>query len=182
MIRRFRLFGAVVICLGMSTPYSTGLAATESTLAQRPTVAVLDFELNDLTLNPGTRAERERTASIAPLLRDQLARDHSFSVVDIDKMDHDAADEAFGYLFDHYDVAAELGNSAGSDWIIVGRVHKASFLFVYLRANLIDTTTKRLVRQITVEVKGPQKRLTAKGVESVAEQISEAIGTAIQSR
>ena len=62
-----------------------------------------------------------------------------------------------------------------SDWIVVGRVHKASFLFVDFKAQVIDTKTDRLIADLTVEVKGPQKRLTIKGVETLARQIATAI-------
>lgn len=35
-------------------------------------IAILDFELNDLTLAPGIPAEIERTASVKPLLEKEL--------------------------------------------------------------------------------------------------------------
>jgi len=37
-------------------------------------IAVLDFELNDITSLPNTPAERQRTASMAPLLTKALAK------------------------------------------------------------------------------------------------------------
>ena len=146
--------------------------------ATKPAITVLDFELHDLTLTPGTVEERERTASIGPLLREMLVTQYGFELAAVDSEIQDAADEAFGYLFDHHDVAAELGREAASDWIVVGRVHKASFLFVYLKAQVINTKSDRLIADLTVEVKGPQKRLTIKGVETLASQIATAIAEA----
>ena len=48
------------------------------------------------------------------------------------------ADKGVGYLFDHADAAAALGRAAGADWVIVGRVHKASFLFVYFKVHVVN--------------------------------------------
>ncbi|WP_367025855.1 DUF2380 domain-containing protein [Methylococcus sp. ANG] len=150
-----------------------------TTLAGDARVAVLDFELNDLTLNltpnPVNPEEVERTASIKPLLQKALEAKGGYKIVDIDLETQDKADAGFGYLFDHHDVAAELGQNFDADWIIVGRIHKASFLFVYFKAHLINTKTKRLVGDYTVEVKGQQKKITPKGVERLVEQIDETI-------
>ena len=140
-------------------------------------IAVLEFELNDLTLDPRTPEEVERTASIKPLLAQILAEKSGFQVIDIDTSAQNQANKGFGYLLQHTDAAADLGQSAGADWIVVGRVHKASFLFVYLMAQLIDNNDKRLIAELIVEVKGPQQRLTIRGVESLAEKIAKAIET-----
>jgi hypothetical protein len=142
--------------------------------AGNASIAVLDFELNDLTLDPNNPAERERTASIKPILSELLAS-ANHRVVDIDPAAQRTADQGAGYLFDHADVAAELGRAAGADWIVVGRVHKASFLFVYLKAHVVNARTGEQVADLVVEVKGPQKALTRRGVERLAQQIEEAI-------
>ncbi len=171
---RSNLFSFVVVLIvGQIGVLSAGMASVP-----KPAIAVLDFELHDLTLIPGTAEEQERTASIGPLLQQILETQYGFELVAIDSDTQDAANEAFGYLFDHHDVAAQLGHEAASDWIVVGRVHKASFLFVYLKAQVIDTKTHRMIADLIVEVKGPQKRLTIKGVETLARQIAAAITAA----
>ena len=137
-------------------------------------IAVLDFELNDLTLDPGNSAERERTASIKPMLEKALTEAH-YSTVAVDAAAQHDADKGFGYLFDHPDAAAELGRVAGAQWVVVGRVHKASFLFVYFKAHVVRVDTSEQVADIVVEVKGPQKALTVRGVESLADQITAAV-------
>ncbi|NMM25784.1 MAG: DUF2380 domain-containing protein [Glaciimonas sp.] len=148
-----------------------------TTFAGDARVAVLDFELNDLTLNltPNNPEEVGRTASIKPLLQKALEAKGGYKIVDIDLETQNKANTGFGYLFDHHDVAAGLGQNFKADYIIVGRIHKASFLFVYLKAQLINTKTKQLVGDYTVEVKGQQKKITPKGVERLAEQIDETI-------
>lgn len=142
-----------------------------------PSIVVLDFELHDLTLTPGIDEEQERTASIGPLLRKSLETQYGFELVNVDSGTQQAADQAFGYLFDHHDVAAELAREAVSDWIVVGRVHKASFLFVYLKARVIDAKSQQLIADLTIEVKGTQERLTTKGVETLARHIAQAINS-----
>lgn len=138
-------------------------------------IAVLDFELKDMTLMPGTEAEVERTASVAPLLRDELGQTHGYQIISIDSETQKEADVSFGYLFDHADVAADLGKQHGADWILVGRVHKPSFLFAYLKAHLINCNTKQPAGDYVIEVKGDAKKFTIKGVENLAIKINETI-------
>lgn len=151
------------------------LAPVASLLASSAPIAILDFELNDLTLNPNTSDELERTASIKPLLQETLERVYGYKIVEVDVKAQGSANKGFGYLFDQHDVAANLGREYGADWVVVGRVHKASFLFVYFKARVIQAKTGQLVGDLIVEVKGPQRKLTIKGVERLAEQISDAI-------
>lgn len=140
-----------------------------------PTVAVLDFELHDLTLMPGLEVEVKRTASIAPMLREILESQYGIKTTQVSADAQLAAEKGAGYLFEHHDVVAELGRRAATDLVVVGRVHKASFLFVYFKALLIDTTTNQPIADLVVEVKGTQERLTRKGVESLAQQIADII-------
>ncbi|TAN48623.1 MAG: DUF2380 domain-containing protein [Methylococcaceae bacterium] len=142
-----------------------------TTFAGDARVAVLDFELNDVTLNPNIPEEIERTASIKSLLQKTLATKSGYTIVEVAPEIQKSANAGHGYLSDHHDVAAQLGRDVGADWVIVGRVHKASFLFVYLKAHVVNAKTGQLVGDLIIEIKGPQKKLTIKGVESLAEQI-----------
>jgi hypothetical protein len=138
-------------------------------------IAVLDFDLNDLTLLPRTPEELERTASVAPLLRAALVKKGGYELVTIDPEMQAKADVSFGYLFEHLDVAADLGRRFEVDWIAVGRVHKPSFLFVYLKVRLVNVKTQRLAGDYVVEVKGYLKKLTERGAASLAERIDQTI-------
>lgn len=143
-----------------------------SVCADDVAIAVLDFELNDLTLQPNTPEELQRTASIKPLLQQTLATKYGYQVVEVDPQTQEKANAGFGYLFDHHDVAAQLGRDVEAEWVVVGRVHKASFLFVYIMAHVINAKTGKLVGDLIVEIKGPQSKLTMEGVKSLAEQIA----------
>ncbi len=160
---------ALFIIVG-SALFATGGRAAPATGG----IAVLDFELVDLTLDARNFTELERTASIKPMLEKALI-DSSQATVAVEPAAQRAADKGVGYLFDHADVAAALGRSVGAKWVVVGRVHKPSFLFAYLKARLIDVASSEQVAELVVEVKGPQKELTQRGVKNLAQQI---VGTA----
>ena len=137
-------------------------------------IAILDFELKDLTLAPGVPAEIERTASIKPLLEAEL-KGAGYTIVDIDLKSQAYANAGVGYLFDHHDLAARLGKKFDADYILVGRLHKPSFLFAYLMGHLIKVSDAKLIGNYISEAKGPNKKLTIKTVESLAVKIDKAL-------
>jgi len=146
-----------------------------SPCAAEMSVAVLDFELNDLTLQPGTPEEASRTSSIRPLLEQALAQASGIELVNIESAAVTQANTGVGYLYEHPDVAAELGREHHADWVVIGRLHKSSFLFVYLMARLVDAHTGGVAGDYVVEVKGQQEPITAKGVQRLAEQLANRI-------
>lgn len=143
-----------------------------------PRIAVLGFELKDLTLAPNTPPEIARTASIKPLLEMELKKS-GYEIVQIASGDIEKAAAGPGYLFDHHDIAAELGKTADADYIVVGRLHKPSYLFIYLMAHLVDVKRKELIGNYLSEVKGGEKKLTQKGVESLAEKIRKTLNRSL---
>jgi hypothetical protein len=145
-----------------------------------PRIAVLDFELKDLTPNPNVPAEIARTASIKPLLEQELAN-AGFEIVQIGQDTVAKASAGPGYLFDHHDLAAELARTAKADYIVVGRLHKPSYLFVYLMAHLVDAQQDKLIGDYISEVKGGERKLTLKGVESLAEKIKSTLARSVLS-
>lgn len=137
-----------------------------------PGIAILDFELKDLTLAPGIPAEIQRTASIQPLLKKELAS-AGYQIVEIPLEAQHAANSGVGYLFDHADTAAELGKQFDADYVLVGRLHKPSFLFAYLMAHLVKVDSKNLSASFITESKGPNVELVIKAVETLADKIDE---------
>lgn len=133
-------------------------------------IAILDFELKDLTLAPGIPTELQRTASIKPLLEKEL-KSAGYTVVDIPFKAQHSANSGVGYLFDHADVAARLGEQFQTDYVLVGRLHKPSFLFAYLMGRLVRVSDAKLVGDYISESKGPNASLTIKAVESLASKI-----------
>jgi len=133
-------------------------------------IAILDFELRDLTLAPGIPAEVRRTAGIKAMLETELKR-AGYKIVAVDSALQRAANGGFGYLFDHHDSAAELAKDTGADYIVVGRLHKPSFLFAYMMGHLVRADDGRLIGNYISETKGGDEKLTLKAVESLAVKI-----------
>jgi len=145
-----------------------GLAT--GSLSQADTrVAVLDFELNDLTgITPIPHEELERTATLAPLLRESLGQ-KGYTVIMIRPEEQRRANSGFGYLYDHPDEAASLGQRFGADAVVVGLIHKPSFLFAYLKTRLVSPTAP--LGESVVEIKGSAKKVTERGIRNLAHQI-----------
>jgi hypothetical protein len=137
-------------------------------------IAVLDFELKDLTLAPGIPAEIQRTASIKPLLEAEL-RAGGYEIINIPTSAQNQANSGVGYLFDHPDVAGQLGKQFNADYVLVGRLHKPSFLFAYLMGNMAKVSTGQWVGNFISESKGPNAELTVKAVESLAVKIDKVL-------
>jgi len=162
-IWRYPIYGLVtLLCLG-----SVDLCA-------RTKIAILDFELKDLTLAPRIPAEIKRTASIKPLLETELEK-AGYGIVSIDHTSQGVADSGIGYLFAHNDVAATLGKQFGADYVLVGRLHKPSFLFAYLMGHLIRVNDAKLIGNYISETKGTDKKLMLKAVESLAVKIDKTL-------
>ena len=153
-----QVFCSIILCL------------ISFSLVAETKIAVLDFELKDLTLAPRIPAEIKRTASIKPLLEAEL-KSADYTIIDIDLESQKYADSGVGYLFDHHDVAAKLGKQFGADYILVGRLHKPSFLFSYLMGHLVRVSDGKLVGNYISEAKGPNIKLTIKTVESLTVKI-----------
>ena len=154
----------LLIFLGL---YSYSAIAADSDLK----IAILDFELKDLTPTPNGAEELARTASLGPLLRTELNHLDKVSTVNIDAEAQSDADKGAGYLFDRPELAAELGATVGADYVAVGRLHKPSFLFAYLKVLLVDVKKKTLIGDYTVEIKGSVKKITQRGITRLASKI-----------
>jgi hypothetical protein len=142
-----------------------GLAFITANACAQTRIAILDFELSDVTLAPGIPAEIARTASIKAMLEGELQR-AGYQVVAVNLDSQHTANGGVGYLFDHGDMAAELAKKAGADYVLVGKLHKPSFLFAYLMGHLVRVDTGNMVGSYTVETKGGDKKLTLKAVET----------------
>jgi hypothetical protein len=91
-LSRAWLLGAAL--MGLNTGPSAAAAVTR--------IAVLDFELNDLAgVIPTPQEELERTASLAPLLRDALSKKEGYMLIPIGKDEQTKANAGHGYLYDH---------------------------------------------------------------------------------
>ena len=101
-----------------------------------PKIAVLDFELDDMTQLPNTPAELKRTASFKPLLEQEL-QSMNYQIVHVDIAAQQRANAGVEYLFQHDDSSAELGEHFDADWIVVAKHRKPSFLYSHLMVHIL---------------------------------------------
>ncbi|CZF83578.1 hypothetical protein GMA8713_02722 [Grimontia marina] len=134
-------------------------------------IAVLDFELADLTQVDDNSEEVKRTASLAPMLRKALTDEHEHTALTVPTDIYQNTNQGFGYLFEHTDAAAQLGHSVGADWVVITRLHKPSFLFSYLIVQVVNVKTQLAYPELVVEIKGQQNEMNERGIKKMAEKI-----------
>ncbi|MGD0960756.1 MAG: DUF2380 domain-containing protein [Methylomonas sp.] len=138
-------------------------------------IAVLDFELNDITSLPNTAPEQTRTASIRPLLEQAIRQEGDFEIVQVSPAAQAEANAGFGYLFRFPELAAKLGKQVGADWVIVGQHSKPSFLFSYLQAQLVPVNGGAPIARLNIELKGNHVSVTQHGVAMLAGKVGRLI-------
>jgi hypothetical protein len=140
-------------------------------VAAAPRIAILDFELNDITSLPNTKQEQLRTASFRPLLEAALAQQGPYQIVAIDRAEQVYANAGFGYLFRFDDLAAALAGKVGADWVVVAQHSKPSFLFSYLMVHLVNVKNPERTARFDIELKGNHQKVSERGVKALAEKI-----------
>ena len=138
-------------------------------------IAILNFELNDITSLPDIPTEIIRTASMKPLLEKAIKNLGDYEIIEINANEVAYENAGVGYLYKFHDIAASLGKKCGADWVIVGQHSKPSFLFSYIKANLIDVKTKNIEAHYDIELKGNHRKVTEQGIKSLAQRITKKI-------
>lgn len=163
-------FARLIVCV-----LSVGIMMFIYPATTRADIMVLDFELKDLTIHDNNAAEIERTAMLKPMLEQALLDLGGYRIIAFDINDQLQADVGKGYLYDHHDLVADFGRAKNARWVVVGRVHKPSYLFSYLKVLLIDVKNTAMAADLTVELKGQQDKFLKKSVTRLAIQIKDAI-------
>ncbi len=138
-------------------------------------IAILDFELKDITSLPNTPDEIIRTASFKPLLESAIKNLGHYKIIQISIKDYAYENGGLGYLYKFHDIAASLGKKYGAEWIIVGQHSKPSFLFSYLMVNVVNVKNKNLVSHFDIELKGNHKKVTQRGIKAISKKIIDRI-------
>jgi Protein of unknown function (DUF2380) len=138
-------------------------------------IAILDFELCDITSLPNTKAELLRTAAVKPKLEEALKKLGQYEIVNLRADRQKLSSFSVGYLSRFHDMAAKLGRESGADWIIVGQHSKPSFLFSYLIAQVINVKNEKLVAELDIELKGNHAKVTEHSVLRLAKEIDKTI-------
>jgi len=143
-------------------------------------IAVPDFELLDLTMkltDPKKVAEinakeQQNLRDIESFLKSGLKNQQGFSVVAVSDEAKSAADKGTGFLFDCAKCSAELGRLHDADYIIIGRLHKPTYLFSYLIVRVFDVNENKLVKEFRSEVKGDPRVSIPGAVANLINKIS----------
>jgi hypothetical protein len=139
-------------------------------------IAILNFELMDLTLLPNIPTEKNRTASMKPLLEKAMENLGDYEIIQINTNEISQANAGIGYLYKYHDIAASLGKKCDVDWVIAGQHSKPSFLYSYIKAKLIKVKTSNLEAHFDIELKGTHRKVTEHGIKSLAKKITKKIG------
>lgn len=137
-------------------------------------VAVFAFELHDITSLPNTPNEIIRTASLQPLLASAM-QNLGYKITPINARRYAIENAGHGYLYKFYETAALLGKEAGSEWVIVGKHSKPSFLFSYIMVNVVNVKTKKQVAHYNIELKGNHQKVTHRAIKAMAKKITDGI-------
>ena len=146
-------------------------------------IAVPDFELLDLTLklsDPKKAAENDaqeqkKVELIETLLRDGITNTAGYTLIAISIEARNEADKGVGYLFDCTSCSAELGRNHDADYILIGRLHKPSYLFSYIIVRVIDTQANKLINEFLSEVKGKPSKSIPGAIDNLLIKINETI-------
>ena len=170
----------LVVGLGLLPPVARSVVPPSRLL-------VLSIDLNDLTGHEDP-ADRPRLAVLTRALRQRFAAACGYSVVAIDSAAERRAHLGDGYFYAHPDAAAALAARAGAEWVLVPRLNRASPWVTDLQAHVVRVSTRRVVSNRVVELKGfgmspaLTTRLAERGAAWMADQVDQAIGWAATGR
>lgn len=156
-------------------PLAFLLLFTTSTTFAATRIAVLDFELNDITSLPNTQTELQRTASMAPLLIQAINQPGKYQALAVASDVQKSANAGFGYLFRNPDEAVKLGQQQQVDLILVSQHSKPSFLFSYLWVYLLDVKTATTLARYDIELKGLHEKVTQHAIATLAKKIQQTL-------
>jgi len=138
-------------------------------------VMVLDFQLNDMTDLPNAPEEVARVALLSATFRQKLA-DGGIELVPVaEQQKTQLSTYSATYLFDHTDVAAQLAEGSGADYVIVAVALKPTYLFVYPRVLVVDVKTKAVVLATYAQLESSwqDKNTTIHTAEILAKKVIE---------
>jgi hypothetical protein len=155
--------------------------------AEPPTIAVLDFEIEDDTAaqggpsDAGAHARRLRTA--ADILRTDLAQGDRLRVVDLgpalDLMERTRASQA---LHQCNGCEIEIADLLQADLVLVGWVQKVSNLILNLNAGVRDVRSGDTLLIRSVDMRGDNDASWERAARRLAREIRETLPERVQAR
>jgi len=164
MMKKRKIILITLMLMAMSLP-ATVVAAS-------PRLAVLDFELNDMTQLPRVPAELARVATLGPLVREAITNLGRVEVVPVPAEAYAKAKRGLeGYLFQHPEEAATMGKDLGVDWVAITELYKTSFLYAYLHVILVHVPSGLVAGETSISPRGLYREGTERAAQRMAETI-----------
>ena len=137
--------------------------------------AITDFEMLNLTLQLSDpqkvakiNAQDQKNIKILnTLIREGIADTEGFNMIQVSAKDRSEADKGIGYLFDCAKCSANLGREYNADYILIGRLHKPTYLFSYIIIRIFDVKTNRLLKEYRAEIKGEPSVTMPGAIENI---------------
>jgi hypothetical protein len=149
-----------------------GAVAGESLKDTR--IVALDFQLQDMTDLPNAPAELKRIEYLSKAFKEKLA-DKGFELIPpSEKLQTVLTENNAAYLFDRPEVAAQLAQESGADYLVLGLALKPTYLFVYPRIKLIDLKTQEPVLSgyVQLESSAQDENTTTHSAAQLASKIA----------
>jgi len=157
-----------------------GLASPSGAAAGPPTIAVLDFEIEDDTVAQGgvsdAGAQQRRLQMVTVATREELASGGAFEVID-DKPASDliAHARALEALHACNGCEVDIGRALDADLVLVGWVQKVSNLILNINAGVRDVETGRVLLIRSVDMRGNTDASWERAARRLAQEIHETL-------
>ena len=140
---------------GTATTATTATNVTSSPTAAEKTVAILDFELIDDTLeNAKDEAQKARLQQISQQLRTAFADNHFYRVVDNAPADALIADLSGRFaLHDCNGCDVDIGRALKTDRVLTAWVQKVSNLILNINIQIRDVRTGLIMLNKSVDIR-----------------------------
>ena len=158
------LWAIVCFCLTASSP--PAVAAPANADPSPPSVAVLNFELIDTSLEGASRgvdpSETARLTLISDLLRDLLNKSGRYKVLDLRPAAAKIADAGLIDGCNGCDIS--IARSLGADRVMTGTIRKISTLILIITIFERDVMTGRTLQVATAQIRGDTDESWTRGV------------------
>jgi hypothetical protein len=155
--------------------------------AQPPTIAVLDFEIEDDTVAQGgvsdTAAQERRLQMVAGILRRDLAQGDQLRVADnMPVTELMARTRALQPLHECNGCEIEIARALDADLVLVGWVQKVSNLILNVNAGVKDVRTGRTLLIRSVDMRGNNDASWERAARRLAQEVRETLPARVQTQ
>lgn len=145
--------------------------------ADGPKVAVIAFELNDMTGIPNAKEELERVELLSSKFVENLKAKGINVVPQGSKVKDEIDRHSPTYLYDNIETAIELNKDSDADYLLVGVAFKPTYLFVYPRLIMVDVKQHKVVMSKVAQLESSwsDQNTTIRTAEKMAQMVKERV-------